>query len=77
MRHPAAPTIIAVLLGFLAFMLMWARWRADGPHEGNPHEGTASSGQAQNSSCDNSARLGSNAGKKEEERSSGGGGGGC
>lgn len=37
MRHPAAPTIIAVLLGFLAFMLLWARWRRDGHHEGNPH----------------------------------------
>jgi hypothetical protein len=37
MRHPAAPTIIAVLLGFLAFMVLWARWRGDGHHEGNPH----------------------------------------
>jgi hypothetical protein len=36
MRHPAAPTIIAVLLGFLVFMLVWARWRRDGHHEGNP-----------------------------------------
>lgn len=36
MRHPAAPTIIAVLLGFLAFMLIWSRWRRDGHHEGNP-----------------------------------------
>ncbi|KAH8732101.1 hypothetical protein GQ44DRAFT_588552, partial [Phaeosphaeriaceae sp. PMI808] len=37
MRHPAAPTIIAVLLGFLAIMVLWARWRNDGHHEGNPH----------------------------------------
>jgi hypothetical protein len=37
MRHPAAPTIIALLLGFLAFMVIWARWRGDGHHEGNPH----------------------------------------
>jgi hypothetical protein len=37
MRHPAAPTIIAVLLGFLAFMILWARVRGDGHHEGNPH----------------------------------------
>lgn len=36
MRHPAAPTIIAVLLGFLVFMMVWARWRGDGHHEGNP-----------------------------------------
>jgi hypothetical protein len=37
MRHPAAPTIIAILLGFLVFMIVWARWRGDGHHEGNPH----------------------------------------
>lgn len=37
MRHPAAPTIIAVLLGFLAFMILWGRLRDDGHHEGNPH----------------------------------------
>lgn len=37
MRHPAAPTIIAVLLGFLAFMVLWGRLRSDGHHEGNPH----------------------------------------
>lgn len=37
MRHPAAPTIIAVLLGFLAFMVLWGRLRRDGHHEGNPH----------------------------------------
>ena len=40
MRHPAAPTIIAALLGFLVFMLMWAWWRADGHHEGNPDVST-------------------------------------
>jgi hypothetical protein len=37
MRHPAAPTVIAILLGFLVFMVAWARWRGDGHHEGNPH----------------------------------------
>jgi hypothetical protein len=37
MRHPAAPTIIAVLLGFLVFMVLWSRARSDGHHEGNPH----------------------------------------
>lgn len=37
MRHPAAPTIIAVLLGFLAFMVLWGKLRGDGHHEGNPH----------------------------------------
>lgn len=37
MRHPAAPTVIAILLGFLAFMLLWSRVRSDGHHEGNPH----------------------------------------
>lgn len=37
MRHPAAPTIIAVLLGFLLFMVLWSRARSDGHHEGNPH----------------------------------------
>ncbi|KAH7071195.1 hypothetical protein BKA63DRAFT_419391 [Paraphoma chrysanthemicola] len=37
MRHPAAPTVIAILLGFLIFMVVWARWRSDGHHEGNPH----------------------------------------
>ncbi|KAF1943985.1 hypothetical protein EJ02DRAFT_114066 [Clathrospora elynae] len=37
MRHPAAPTIIAILFGFLAFMILWSRVRSDGHHEGNPH----------------------------------------
>ncbi|XP_014559827.1 hypothetical protein COCVIDRAFT_35117 [Bipolaris victoriae FI3] len=37
MRHPAAPTIIAVLLGFLFFMVVWSRVCADDHHEGNPH----------------------------------------
>jgi hypothetical protein len=36
MRHPAAPAVIAALLGFLLFMIVWARWRGDGHHEGNP-----------------------------------------
>ena len=37
MRHPAAPVIIAVLLGFLAFMILWSQLRGDSHHEGNPH----------------------------------------
>ncbi|KAI8933256.1 hypothetical protein NX059_009887 [Plenodomus lindquistii] len=37
MRHPAAPTVIALLLGFLVFMVLWSRVRSDGHHEGNPH----------------------------------------
>lgn len=37
MRHPAAPTIIAVLLGFLIFMVIWSRAGSDDHHEGNPH----------------------------------------
>ncbi|CBY01645.1 hypothetical protein IAQ61_003457 [Plenodomus lingam] len=37
MRHPAAPTVIAVLLGFLVFMILWSQARGDGHHEGNPH----------------------------------------
>ena len=37
MRHPAAPTVIAVLLGFLLFMVLWSQARGDGHHEGNPH----------------------------------------
>lgn len=37
MRHPAAPTIIAILLGFLGFMIIWGKIRSDGHHEGNPH----------------------------------------
>jgi hypothetical protein len=37
MRHPAAPTIIAVLLGVLGLFLFWGKIRGDGYHEGNPH----------------------------------------
>lgn len=37
MRHPAAPTLIAFLLGLLAVFLLWGKLRADGHHEGNPH----------------------------------------
>lgn len=37
MRHPAAPTVIAVLLGILAFFILWGKLRGDGFHEGNPH----------------------------------------
>lgn len=37
MRHPAAPTIVAVLLGLLGLLLLWGKWRGDGYHEGNPH----------------------------------------
>ncbi|KAF9737253.1 hypothetical protein PMIN01_05032 [Paraphaeosphaeria minitans] len=37
MRHPAAPAVIAFLLGLLAFFLLWGKLRGDGHHEGNPH----------------------------------------
>lgn len=37
MRHPAAPTIIAVLLGLLLSIMVWSQWRNDGHHEGDPH----------------------------------------
>ena len=37
MRHPAAPTIIAVLLGLLFSIMVWSQWRKDGHHEGDPH----------------------------------------
>ena len=37
MRHPAAPVVIAVLLGFLFIVIFWSRARGDGHHEGNPH----------------------------------------
>jgi hypothetical protein len=37
MRHPAAPTIIAVLLGLLLAIMLWSQWRKDGHHEGDPH----------------------------------------
>ena len=37
MRHPAAPTIIAILLGFLAIVVLYHHFVNDGHHEGNPH----------------------------------------
>ncbi|KAH7135305.1 hypothetical protein B0J11DRAFT_425282 [Dendryphion nanum] len=37
MRHPAAPTIIAILIGFLIAVTAWNYFKADGHHEGNPH----------------------------------------
>jgi hypothetical protein len=37
MRHPAAPAVIAFLLGLLAFFVLWGKVRGDGHHEGNPH----------------------------------------
>lgn len=37
MRHPAAPAIVAVLLGLLGLLVLWGRIRNDGHHEGNPH----------------------------------------
>ncbi|KAF2685424.1 hypothetical protein K458DRAFT_300660 [Lentithecium fluviatile CBS 122367] len=37
MRHPAAPMVIAVLLGLLGVLMLWGKWRGDGHHEGNPH----------------------------------------
>ncbi|KAF2790416.1 hypothetical protein K505DRAFT_327598 [Melanomma pulvis-pyrius CBS 109.77] len=37
MRHPAAPTLVAALLGLLLAVLVWNRWRREGHHEGNPH----------------------------------------
>jgi hypothetical protein len=37
MRHPAAPTIIAILLGFLVAMILYHALVSDGHHEGNPH----------------------------------------
>lgn len=37
MRHPAAPTIVAVLLGLLGLLVLWGKLRGDGYHEGNPH----------------------------------------
>jgi hypothetical protein len=37
MRHPAAPAVVAVLLGLLGALMLWGKWRDDGHHEGNPH----------------------------------------
>lgn len=39
MRHPAAPTVVAFLLGLLAFLVLWGRIRGGGYHEGNPGPG--------------------------------------
>jgi hypothetical protein len=37
MRHPAAPVVVAILLGLLGVLLLWGKWRDDGHHEGNPY----------------------------------------
>lgn len=37
MRHPAAPTIIAILLGLLLAIILYHSLVNDGHHEGNPH----------------------------------------
>jgi hypothetical protein len=37
MRHPLAPVLIAILLGFLIFVVVYHYLFADGHHEGNPH----------------------------------------
>jgi hypothetical protein len=37
MRHPAAPVVVALLLGLLGVLMLWGKWRGDGHHEGNPH----------------------------------------
>jgi hypothetical protein len=37
MRHPAAPTIIVILLGFLVLVIVYHAFVRDGHHEGNPH----------------------------------------
>lgn len=37
MRHPAAPMVVAVLLGLLGVLMLWGKLRGDGHHEGNPH----------------------------------------
>lgn len=39
MRHPAAPTIVAFLLGLLAFLVLWGRVSGRYHHEGNPGPG--------------------------------------
>jgi hypothetical protein len=38
MRHPAAPTIIAILLGFLAVVVIFHTLVDYGHHEGNPRK---------------------------------------
>lgn len=54
-------------------MLVWARWRADGPHEGNPHdhEGFAAK-RASKSAGDMAATIASSEGGEEEKNGSGG-----
>ena len=37
MRHPAAPTIIAILLGFLLLIIISNHFVGREHHEGNPH----------------------------------------
>jgi hypothetical protein len=37
MRHPAAPTLIAILLGFLLVVILYHAFVNNGHHEGNPH----------------------------------------
>lgn len=37
MRHPAAPAVIAILLGILGLVYLWNWWQGDAHHEGNPH----------------------------------------
>ncbi|KAF1996455.1 hypothetical protein P154DRAFT_443393 [Amniculicola lignicola CBS 123094] len=37
MRHPAAPTVIAILVGFLIMVILYHYFVPDGHHEGNPH----------------------------------------
>ncbi|KAF2111311.1 hypothetical protein BDV96DRAFT_500166 [Lophiotrema nucula] len=37
MRHPAAPTIIAILLGFLVLIVISNYFFGREHHEGNPH----------------------------------------
>jgi hypothetical protein len=37
MRHPAAPTLIAILLGFLLVVVLYHAFVNNDHHEGNPH----------------------------------------
>jgi hypothetical protein len=74
MRHPAAPTIIAILLGFLAFMVVWARWRGDGHHEGNPHPNDVPAKMAQKEEPKRPSSRSSNEGKEDLAGAGGAGG---
>ena len=56
MRHPAAPTVVAFLLGLLAFLVLWGKVSGGGHHEGNPHPD------------DVPVRLGGEKGEEEEEQ---------